>query len=344
MISDLPRPDTWVSYLDVAYKNSKFSNFGELSHSVEARVAKFLGVSPNNVVTCANATLGLTGSICTAPANQFQWTIPSWTFTATASAINSAGKSFFFSDVDAHWRISPPHNQVNVVDVLPFGDNIDLERISDLCKGELIIDAAASFDALRFSNLSSIKRRIALVISFHPTKFPPGPEGAVFFSNDIEWVERFRLWTIFGMDERRESYFSGTNAKINEFTSAIILASLDVYEQKRKELLYSLESAQLISEEFGFELCESITKGFATPYWIIKSSREKKFSNLSISTRRWWMFGCHRMPAYQNVPKENLAITEKAAETSLGLPMFIGMSQNHWDRIQKAFTELHHLN
>jgi dTDP-4-amino-4,6-dideoxygalactose transaminase len=254
----------------------------------------------------------------------------------------SARKSFFFSDIDIDWRVRPTDPRVNVVDVLPFGAGIDVPRLENLCAGEVVIDGAASFDSLRFSKLYSIKRRFSLVISFHPTKFPAGPEGAVFISNDPSWCERFRSWTIFGMDEKRESYFPGTNAKLNEFSSAVILASLDSYEENRNNLMSSLESAIAIANQVQLDLCSSMTHGFATPYWIVKAEEnriqriEEVFITNSISTRRWWMYGCHQMLAYRNIPKLELNRTEQASRSNLGLPMFVGMSDKEWERISDA--------
>lgn len=345
MKSVLPPLSAWTKYLEIAYQNSKFSNFGEVSHLVESRVGNVLGISSELVVACANATLGLTGAVATSTTNSYPWTIPSWTFTATASAMHGAGKEFFFSDIDKNWRIRPSFESVNIIDVLPFGDDIDIDRLENIGAGEIVIDAAASFDALRFSKIDLIKRRFGLVVSFHPTKFPPGPEGAVFISNDPDWCRRFRLWSIFGMDESRESNFPGTNAKINEFSSAVILASLDYYEQNRDNLRTSLKLAQDLSREIGLEVIEPIKKGYAIPYWIIKADKarinlvEIQFRSRFIDTRRWWMFGCHRMKAYGSVPKEDLPMTNLAAETSLGLPMYIGMSDHDWGKISDTMRE-----
>jgi len=343
--STLPRPEFWLSYLETAYADSKFSNFGRLSHLVEERIATLLGVSSDSIVTCVNATQALTGAVSTASENEFQWTIPSWTFTATASAMVSSNKDFFFSDIDIDWRVNPEHKDVNVVDVLPFGDGIDIQRLERLSNGEVVIDAAASFDALRQSSLSNIKRRFGIVVSFHPTKFPAGPEGAVFITNDIGWAERFRYWTIFGMDESRQSFFAGTNAKLNEFSSAVILASLDRYESSRREILVNMDLALSISRRCNVEVSSALSKGYASPYWIVKStstrikSIEKEFSENSISTRRWWMYGCHQMPAYSNKPKSNLRETDTAAQTSLGLPMYSGMSREEFERIEIALAK-----
>lgn len=302
-------------------------------------MADFLGVKENNVVTCVNATQALAGAVSTSESNNLEWTIPSWTFTATAAAMCSANKQFYFSDIDEHWRLQPKSSKVNAVDVLPFGDGIDITRLESLCEGELVIDGAASFDALRFSKIGNIKRRFALVISFHPTKFPAGPEGAVFISNDLDWCNRFRSWTIFGMDEARESYFSGTNAKLNEFSSAVTLASLDNYHEDRSKLMNQLGKAKRLAEKSSLDLFSPSQNYFAAPYWIVKANQkrieviEELSSKQMISTRRWWMYGCHQMEAYKYVRKAGLTNTERTSKTSLGLPLFIEMEENQWLRI-----------
>jgi dTDP-4-amino-4,6-dideoxygalactose transaminase len=343
--SSLPRPEKWLDYLEIAYNNSKFSNFGEVSHMLEKRVAEFFGISEHNVVTCVNATQALTGAVSTAKENALAWTIPSWTFTATPASMISANKDFYFSDIDLDWRVSPVTRDVNVVDVLPFGEGIDLSRLENLCSGEVVIDAAASFDSLRFSNLSSIKRRFGLVVSFHPTKFPAGPEGAVFISNDSSWCRKFRYWTIFGMDERRESYFPGTNAKMNEMSASVILSSLDSYYDVRLNLVESSNLALQLSNSLDFEVNGALQKGFVSPYWIIRSAEnriklvEEVFKKNLISTRRWWMFGCHKMDAYSKYSVGNLEVTENSSQTSIGLPFYPDMSLEDWERISSALKQ-----
>ena len=44
------------------------------------------------------------------------------------------------------------------------------------------------------------------------------------------------------MDKTRESFFAGTNAKINEFSSAVILSSLDNFESDRNLILKNLKN------------------------------------------------------------------------------------------------------
>jgi dTDP-4-amino-4,6-dideoxygalactose transaminase len=51
------------------------------------------------------------------------------------------------------------------------------------------------------------------------------------------------------------------------------------------------------------------------------------------------MYGCHQMPAYSKKPKSNLRETDTAAQTSLGLPMYSGMSEKEFERIEKALAK-----
>jgi dTDP-4-amino-4,6-dideoxygalactose transaminase len=97
-----------------------------------------------------------------------------------------------------------------------------------------------------------------------------------------------------------------------------------------------------LSQECGFEVLNSMRMGIASPYWIIKDTPKKihnvetLFATELISTRRWWMYGCHTMPAYRNIVALDLRNTINASNCSLGLPMYLGMSDEDWVRISNA--------
>jgi dTDP-4-amino-4,6-dideoxygalactose transaminase len=144
------------------------------------------------------------------------------------------------------------------------------------------------------------------------------------------------------MDEQRESYFAGTNAKLNEFSASVILASFDAYENTRLDLSSAARKAMEISDQNNLEVHNAMKKGFASPYWIIKSNPkrileiESTFDMVSISTRRWWMKGCHRMQAYSAIPSTDLKNTNAASDSSIGLPFYPNMNEVEWDRINEA--------
>jgi dTDP-4-amino-4,6-dideoxygalactose transaminase len=309
------------------------------------RLCDYLGVANWQVHTVSNATLGLQGALMTvANRTQLKWGVPSWTFTATAAACEMAQVDYSFLDVDDEWRIVPKNACNAIVDVLPFGADLDLERFSrDI--DYLVIDAAASFDSLRGLNLTS-DIPIGIVVSLHATKLLPAGEGGFFVTNDKEWASKFKAWTNFGMSGSRVSKFIGTNAKLSEYGSAVALASLDSWPSDREEILQRSKRALNISHRFALKPFFPIAKGLATPYWIlqfessqIKTKVEEGFKKDNISTRAWWENGCHAMPAYSHIKKENLINTEFAAKTSLGLPFHNFLQESDWNQIENS---LHH--
>jgi dTDP-4-amino-4,6-dideoxygalactose transaminase len=80
----------------------------------------------------------------------------------------------------------------------------------------------------------------------------------------------------------------------------------------------------------------SITSSYSgvNPYWIadFKDSKtayrvEKSLKSNQVETRRWWSLGCHKMPAFLNFASQSqFPNTEIVAERTLGLPMFIDMT------------------
>ena len=342
--SVLPELNRITPYLEIAYQNGKFSNFGEISHRVESSIAKLLNMGPDQIVTCSNATLALCGALATSGNDLNVWNLPSWTFTATASAVMSSNNRGNFLDVDENWRVHVEKKATigNLIDVLPFGDGPDFQRLSEHKIQHLVVDGAASFFALTKTDWASVKMRFGLVVSFHPTKVPAGAEGAVFISNDAEWLERFRLWTIFGMGDDRISKFPGTNAKLSEFSASVILASLDSFHSDIAEWRLLSEIALGISQEFKLIVTPAMAKGLISPYWIVRTEKEKisriaqVFNQENIAFRKWWGDGCHRMNAYKTFSAAELTNTNKIASETLGLPFYRGMTDMEWERISKA--------
>jgi dTDP-4-amino-4,6-dideoxygalactose transaminase len=344
MLPDLPRISTYISSID---SSKHYTNRGPLVLSLEERIAHHLGVNKSNIVMCANATLGLEGAYETSELDG-SWFCPAWTFAATPSSLIRARKEFVFCDVDSDWRIQVPVENVKeslIVDVLPFGSSSRIQDFNPLVKG-LVIDAAASFDSIQNFETGNRSFPVSMVGSFHATKSLPGAEGGFFWSNDIEWVSRFRKWISFGFDENRNAIQAGTNAKMHEYSAAIIHSSLDSWASDKEEWLDLKDWAFNLSSQYGFELFSEPDHHFATPYWIVKGSSEKIeslrriFAENDIQTRNWWGEGCQKMPAFKEVRKFDLINTEKIAKQSTGLPFFRGMPEEFKKRISDTFAKL----
>ena len=348
-VPKLPKFSEYRKYLRKMDSNRVYSNTGPIVVELEERLASYFSVEKWQVITCANATLGLEGALCfnsiAGLKKKTTWSLPSWTFSATAAAVLRSGLHGKFVDVDDSWRIRTQNNYSSVIDVLPFGDEINMERFLNH-KGEIIIDAAASFDSLSGFKINNFTKPLGVVISFHATKSLPGGEGGVFLTNDPEWASNFRAWIKFGMNSGRESTISGTNAKMSEISACLILASLDQWHKERQNWLNLNKIAKQISEKYGLKCHPALEKNFVTSYWIInlKSKLRKRHLEVALSAdnisfRNWWMDGCHKMPAYKNFEHGSLRNTNKLAAETLGLPFHKYLSKKDFERIDLAIEK-----
>ncbi len=316
-----------------------YSNFGPLNRSLISRASKYLSIQEELIQTCSNATLAIEGAIRTSEVKEKYWELPSWTFAATAAALLNSNSQGRFVDVDAlSWRANFSSDAHNVLDVLPFGDNLDFSRIPSSARC-VVIDAAASIHALENCRLE-FNKPTALVISLHATKALPAGEGALFVTNDLHWSQRFKQWTNFGFDENRNSIFIGTNAKASEYSAAVALASFDSLKSVRHRMLELGATVRQVSQEMGLEVQPALRKGLSTPYWIIKTKNEEsrnaiqsRLQKNSIMSRKWWGSGCHNHAAFRNVARNNLEITNQLSRTTLGIPFHLNLGQREIGRI-----------
>lgn len=331
-------------YLRKIDENRIYSNFGPLVSEFEERIACHLGLPRTNVVSAANGTLALQGALATSELDHSTaWEMPSFTFTATPAAGIQVNKLIRFRDIDEEWRINPSVDVEALVDVLPFGDNFESARLPRTLE-RLVIDGAASFHSLANVDLPAWVSTAGM-LSHHATKVLSTGEGGTFFSNDTAWADRFRTWTNFGMNGSRLSESAGSNSKMSEYAGAVGLASLDEWEATQTIFLEMGRRALEITGKAGLEVSPAMRKGYATPYWIVrcKSVAEtekltKSLASSSIEMRRWWGDGCASMPAYIGIKRVDLAKTQAIAQTTVGLPFWIDLPDQSWNRIEHALT------
>lgn len=337
----LPDLEAIAPYIKRIDAQQHYSNFGPLNVEVEERIAKHMGVSKEQVATASNATLALQGALMTSKFGNFHWKVPSWTFTATACAAELSRVSYELVDVDYAGKLPTSRESGCYLDVCLFGGEVDYDRFPNAdC---VLIDAAASFDALEGIAFPARREPIGIALSLHATKTLPAGEGGVFISNDVQWVERFRAWTRFGMESGRVSSIIGTNAKLNEYNAAVALAALDAWPETKKLWIHLATKAKTISHEFGLQIASGIAYGLVSPYWILKFNSQEDKQALSeilldarVDFRNWWEEGCHLMPAFNSKHGGDFPGTEIAAQRTLGLPFHLGLTDSDFQRIREC--------
>jgi len=337
-----------MPYLEAIDLARNYSNFGPMVSRLHSELAEYFGVEENHLVTLTNATLALEGAIQTSSNSETEWSTPSWTFTATNLAIEKCHVQYQFHDVDQEWRLNNTNLKSSILDVCAFGDTLDLTRLN-CANRTILVDAAASFPALRGCGveLSTYSSPVGVVVSFHPTKILPGAEGGVFISNSSQWVEEVKSWSRFGMKTgSRISEHIGTNAKMNEYQASVILASMEKFQTLEERWHKIHNQARQVSKDLKLEVHPAMKRGFLSTYWIIESSSsfidliELSSNEKTIQTRRWWEYGCHKMPAFSRIRAETLVNTERIAASTIGLPFHIFMRDHDFEEIYEFLHTL----
>jgi dTDP-4-amino-4,6-dideoxygalactose transaminase len=347
-VPKLPTVEDLLPYLREIELARTYSNFGPMVLRLHSELAQYFGVPVNQVVTLANATLALEGAVQTSSNKDTRWLSPSWTYAATNLALARCNVDYEFGDIDQDWRLIPDSSYSAIMDVCPFGDALALERFTN--PGQtVLVDAAASFPALKGCGqvISNHDGPIGVVISFHPTKVVPGIEGGVFISNRPEWVEQVAQWSRFGMKAgSRASIQIGTNAKMNEYQAAMILASMKYFEILRKDWVELHDKAKQISSSLGLNTHPAMSKGEISSYWLIEASPnlinliESSSFKHGYQTRRWWEYGCHQMPFFVKDSSISLPATKRVASSSIALPFHLHLCDEDLEGIYQAIGQL----
>ena len=264
------------------------------------------------------------------------------------TAIINSGKELELCDIhESDWTVSVknPHNSDNIglMEVLPFGASFDFKRNANW--KHVVIDAAASIGSGNF-RFSEMNENWIAVFSLHATKILGMGEGGIAVFGSVSAAEKFRSWINFGFFGNRNSALPGINAKMSEISAAYGLASLDQWSQEEKEWKSVNDKAKQLAEIMGFA---SITDNYigVNPYWIADFKNEESANRVEsylnaegIGTRRWWGFGCHKMPAFLNLSGvSSFPVSEVVSGRTLGLPMFRDLNDEQFSFIQQTLEE-----
>ena len=337
-----PKPPTFpraAARLVAVDGSGHYSNFGPQERKLRERFAKLLHVDPAQVMTAANATLGLAGAVAILGGSR--WAVPVFTFAATPAAVLAAGTAVAFADVGKDAVLDASEMSANgFMPVAPFGAAPDLSRWSGA--GRVVHDAAASLG--NDMDLSSLPAGQAVVFSLHATKVLGAGEGGVVVFGDEADAARFRAWANFGFAGSREAQVAGVNAKMSEYQACYVHAALDSWEKERAEWVEAREQVERMAAAVGVELLR-FGNG-VNPYAIAEFKDvgttlrvESTLAEHGVGTRRWWSMGCHRMPAYAHLTDEAFPVTDDLAARTLGLPIYRGITEEDMEVVRFALED-----
>lgn len=350
----LPQLAALAPYIERIDAARWYSNFGPLSEEFEARLAARFGLHPSCVGTVSNATVGLelalkasgarAGTLCL---------VPSWTFSASVHAVMEAGLIPCFVDVGPDGVLTPhlarqawaqaPGEVGAVMPVAYCGQPIDPAPWDDFyieTGVPAVLDSAPGFDGARAGEGLS-------AVSLHATKVLGVGEGGFVMSTDPRLVASVRLKANFGFYGSRIAQTPATNGKLSEYAAAIGLAGLDEWDQRRAAFqAVALRYCENLADVPGANLPEGWGRDWISATCVVRlddpADTMPTLDTLQaarVETRAWWGRGMHTHPAFADCPRLPLPMTEHLAETVLGLPFYIDMSDDEVDRVCAALRK-----
>jgi len=361
-----PIPQLWEQYLLDSYRKNHFCNFGPAHTAFQTRIKNTLNLKQNPII-CCNATLALEVALLAADLTECHILIPSFTFAATALAVERVGSKPLLVDSDeGTWHMSLIDAQKKItkktkamIVAHPLGMAVDPFPFMDFAKEhqiKLIFDSAAAFGSKypEFPNHTPIypdTSGLCEIYSFHITKSLGVGEGAAIVSGSSDFLEKCRRISNFGFNDSAEVELLGTNAKMSDFQAAVGLAVLDTYHDTLRirrdlatayfqELAKNWElSFQCLPEEVGQHTFPFFPLLFHGDPQRLKASLEAE----NIGYRQYYR-PLHLHPRYAGIKrnkKKNFPVCNELAEKIFCLPCHSSMTLEDvkliCSRIKEAF-------
>ena len=330
--------------LDAMLDRQWLTNSGPLVEEFEAWVASEIGV--RHCVAMCNATVALEIA-ARALGMRGEVIVPSFTFVATAHALQWQGIQPVFCDIDpdTHNICADSAEKLitarttGIIGVHTWGRPCDASALSELSSRyglRLLFDAAHAFGCSADSRMIGTLGD-AEVLSFHATKFVNAFEGGALVTNDAELAERAGLMRNFGFVAEDEVSYLGTNGKMNEAAAAMGLTSLDsmgefIAVNRRNYECYTRNLADVPGvavlhqggrnrSNYQYVVLEvsSAENGAGLTRDLLKTILRAE----NVLARRYFYPGCHRMEPYRTLfPQvgERLPHTNAVAARVLSLP------------------------
>ncbi len=330
------------SRIDELLDSRWFTNDGPFVREFERSIANYLGVK-HCIATCNGTTalmlairgLGLQGEVI----------LPSFTFIATAHALQWQGTTPVFCDIDPRTHNIDPLEierhitplTTAIIGVHLWGRPCDTEALEKLARKhqlKLLFDASHALGCSRGGCLVG-RFGDAEVLSFHATKFLNAFEGGAVVTNNDALAEKLRLMRNFGFTDFDTVSYIGMNAKMTEVCAAMGLTSMESIDEfvavnRANHLAYRAQLAGLPGVSLA--LCDEAERNnyqyviLEIDPLICPLTRDELLAELhaqNILARRYFWPGCHRMEPYRSyLPLAGLSLphTERMCERVLALP------------------------
>jgi dTDP-4-amino-4,6-dideoxygalactose transaminase len=330
---------------------------GPYVRELEERSADYVGV--RHCVAVSSCTSGLMLVLRVADLTG-EVVIPSFTFAATAHAVEWNGLRPVFADIEPDTLLLSPEdarlvltpNTSAILATHTYGTPCDIEGLSKVARSagaRLFFDAAHAFGSQHKG------KRVggfgdAEIFSLSPTKVLVASEGGIIATNDEALAEQCRIGRDYGNPGDYDCRFVGLNARMSEVHAAIALGSLiDLNERigRRNALAGLYREALEMFPGLSFPKVpvgdRSTYKDFTMlvdpdGFGLDAPGLQRALAAEGIESRRYYSPPVHAMEAYRSLSQANgqLPVTDSAASRVITLPMWTGMTDRHVRRVADA--------
>lgn len=331
------------------------TNYGPFVQELEEQIAALLGVG--HCVAVCNGTVALEIAIRVL-GMRGEVIVPSFTFVATAHALQWQGIKPVFCDVaDGTYNIDPARveelitpNTTGIIGTHVWGKPCEIYQLDSIAhrhKLTLLFDAAHAFRCSywgqpvgQFGDME--------VFSFHATKFFNTFEGGAIVTRHKGLADKARHMCNFGFVDTDVVDYVGTNGKMNEISAAMGLTNLESLDEfvsanrrnykHYKAELEDLDGVTLIgyNEEEQNNYQYIVLEVFQDRAGICRDDLMYALQKENILARRYFYPGCHRMEPYRSYQPHAgllLPVTEKLVERVLVLPTGTAIGEREVNRI-----------
>ncbi len=298
---------------------------------------------------------------------------PSMSYVATANSIKYVGAVPVFAEVnpatynldvaDTARKITPRTKAILLVHQIGMPADIDaFKELAEKNNLKLIEDAAcAAGSSYKGGKIGSHSELVCF--SFHPRKVVSTGDGGMITTNNEAYYNRMKLLRQHGMSvndrvrhESAKVIFEdhielGYNYRMTDIQAAVGIKQLEkldwiVAERKKiaekyNEAFQEVEHIRLPIEEEGYSSnYQSYSIYLQDDCPISRNELMQKMLDAGISTRRGIMTS-HRETAYKtDYAGVSLPVSEKAADQSIILPLYIPMKEEEIQKVIEQFKLL----
>jgi dTDP-4-amino-4,6-dideoxygalactose transaminase len=283
--------------------------------------------------------------------------LPSFTFAASAHAVQWAGGTPVWAEIDPERLTLDPTDAARVIDgavamtaTHVYGAPCQVEALQSLADAAgipLVYDAAHALGSAHGGRPVG-GFGAAEVFSMSPTKVATAGEGGLVATHDPALAETLRLGRDYGNPGDYDCRFVGLNARLSELHAAVGLASLCGLDERiahRNRLVqqFVLATSGLAGLSFqrvpaaDLSTYKDLTLILGPEFGLDPAQLAAALKVDGIDSRRYYYPPIHRQKAYAQLAREReLPITDRVADRVLTVPLWSHLTAADVQRLADA--------